>query len=159
MPKLTIRSLINTIILITVLVVGLPKACNSYKTQMQAVGESQMELDVDVRNAQRHSDLSAIRSLLHAVKDDPTFIDAIPYEATEICRSDSDDCTGLIDLGKIIDWPTMPFDPLTGINTNSTRYTIHKNKLNNPALAGIKDYTYTLSALDAENGESISSTY
>lgn len=140
------------------MITTLPKAWETFDKQMRESKEAQRESDIFWRNRQRNEDVSQICSLLDAVSDKPEFIEAIPFSATEICRSDATDCTGLIDLGAIIDWPNMPYDKFSN-NKRSTRYTIHRSKLQKPVFGGLKRYTFTVTSLDAENGEIISETY
>lgn len=155
---MNLRRIVHWIIIAAILIVGAPKAYNEYKVRMNTIKVVSEDLEIDKRNNQRKMDISQIRRLLSAVREDPEFIEAIPNSATEICRSDANDCTDLIDLGTLIDWPDIPYDTYTN-DPRSTRYTIHKNKLQNPAFGGQKTHTFTITALDAESGAIITTTY
>lgn len=75
------------------------------------------------RDASRTTDVYSILSSLHqyAADHDDTFPEEITTESREICRTESEDCTGLYDLSALTDntdyLVSMPTDPRCSLGT------------------------------------------
>ena len=105
----------------------------------------------DTRNAQRQSDVNTILNAVYQYVIDGNAIPGdITNSATEICVTGGT-CTGLVDLSVLTDSEaylvSIPLDP-TGSSTNGAGYEISKTG----------NARVTVSAPDAENGETISVT-
>ena len=105
----------------------------------------------DTRNAQRQSDVNTILNAVYQYVIDGNAIPGdITNSSTEICVTGGT-CTGLVDLSVLTDSETyltsIPLDP-TGSSTNGAGYEISKTG----------NARVTVSAPDAENGETISVT-
>lgn len=86
-------------------------------------------------NARRHADLNAIFKAVYEYSIDygGEFPDAITDTKTEICKTDAEDCTGLIDLSVLTDQEmyliVLAEDPRNPKkDTNGTSYTINTDK-------------------------------
>ena len=103
----------------------------------------------DARNLQRSADLNTIVNAIYqyAVDNNGNLPTTLPKTTQEICRSDATDCTGLINLDKLLGsyLVAMPSDPMTH-DPRSTKYTIVYDTLGH----------VTLNAPNAEQGVVIS---
>ncbi len=107
----------------------------------------------ETRNAQRKADVNTISNAVYQYAIDtgtiPTTITASP---TEICKTDSVSCTGLVDLSVLTDDEkyivAIPQDPNGDCDENGVCYEISRT-VNNRII---------VSAPDAEQGETINIT-
>lgn len=100
------------------------------------------------RNAQRRADINVIVNAVYLYGIEHNKLpDALPKTPLEICRSESTDCTGLVDLEVLVGTylGAIPHDPATE-DSRSTHYTIYSDQQGN----------VTVSAPNAEGGEVIS---
>lgn len=110
----------------------------------------------DTRNAQRDADVNTILNAVYqyAIDNNGVLPSAITTTETEICSTDAGSCTGLIDLADLTDAElylvAMPEDPQCpdACATNGIGYTIEETG----------NGRITVSAPDAEQGETISAT-
>ncbi len=108
----------------------------------------------DTRNSERSVDVNTILNGVYqyAIDNDGVLPSSIDGTATEICKTDEADCTGLIDLSVLTDGGTyltaIPTDPQGGTDPAGAGYTIMENT----------NGRITVSAPKAENGAVISST-
>lgn len=106
----------------------------------------------DSRNTQRKADVNTILSAVYQylIENSTTSI-SLPSTATEICRTASAGCSGMIDLSQLTDsekyLTSIPVDPKT-VLPNGTGYNINKTTNNR----------VTVSAPYAENGATITAT-
>ena len=107
----------------------------------------------DTNNAQRSVDVNTILNGVYqyAIDNDGTLPASITTTPTDICITDANSCTGLIDLSVLTDnglyLVAIPTDP-TGASGNSAGYQIEETD----------DGRITVSAPDAENGDTIQVT-
>lgn len=109
--------------------------------------------EVKMRDIQRGSDLNTILSAVHlyAIDHSGNPIEKIPEADIEICQPHAADCTGMLDLAKLLDDYPIPVDATAPPDSKGTRYAIRKSK-DPKGQKYLQGYLITVTALDAEGG-------